>query len=175
MKRLRLQRLASPIGEMLIVADDDDALCALYFDDEAKLRRMLSLHHGAHEIETAPVAEPVVGALDAYFAGDLTAIDALSTATGGTSFQREVWTALRSVPAGSTTSYGALAAAVGRPSASRAVGAANGANPVSIVVPCHRIIGSAGALTGYGGGLPRKLWLLEHERAHCKAEGELPF
>ena len=160
---------------MLIVADDAGSLCALYFDDDAKLRRMLAAHHGTHELDEAEVAAPIVAGLEAYFAGQLTAIDELATATGGSPFQRRVWAALRSVPAGATTSYGALAAVVGRPGASRAVGAANGANPVSIVVPCHRIIGAGGALTGYGGGLHRKRWLLDHESRHSRVPGELPF
>jgi len=101
--------------------------------------------------------------LDAYFAGDLTAIDDVPVATNGTPFQRTVWAALRRIPAGTTTSYGALAASIGYPSAMRAVGLANGANPVAIIVPCHRVIGADHSLTGYGGGLPRKRWLLEHE------------
>ena len=100
----------------------------------------------------------------AYFTGDLDAIANLPTATGGTSFQREVWKALQAIPAATTTSYGKLAARLGRPTASRAVGAANGSNPIAIVVPCHRVIGTNGTLTGYASGLPRKQWLLDHER-----------
>jgi methylated-DNA-[protein]-cysteine S-methyltransferase len=104
--------------------------------------------------------------LAAYFAGDLFAVDAIETRTGGTPFQRAVWSALRPIPPGTTVSYGELARAIGRPAASRAVGAANGANPIAIVVPCHRVIGANRTLTGYGGGLARKAWLLEHERRH---------
>jgi methylated-DNA-[protein]-cysteine S-methyltransferase len=107
---------------------------------------------------------PAHAALRAYFDGDLTAIDALPVALGGTDFQRQVWTALRAIAPGTTTSYRALATRLGRPLAMRATGLANGANPISIVLPCHRVIGSDGSLTGYGGGLPRKRWLLEHER-----------
>ncbi len=103
--------------------------------------------------------------MTAYFAGDLAAIEALPTATGGTAFQRAVWAALRDVRAGRTVAYGDIAAAIGRPGAMRAVGMANGANPIAIVVPCHRIIGRSGMLTGYAGGLARKQWLLTHERA----------
>jgi methylated-DNA-[protein]-cysteine S-methyltransferase len=102
-------------------------------------------------------------ALRAYFDGQLEAIDALVTDGEGTPFQRRVWRALRRIPAGSTCSYGELARTVGAPRASRAVGAANGANPIGLVVPCHRVIGSDGSLTGYGGGLERKRWLLAHE------------
>ena len=102
-------------------------------------------------------------ALRAYFAGDLHALDRLSVDPIGTTFQRRVWTALRTVKAGLTVSYADIANAIGAPTSTRAVGAANGANPIAIVVPCHRIIGSGGSLVGYGGGLERKRWLLEHE------------
>ena len=103
-------------------------------------------------------------ALLAYFEGDLNAVDELPTETNGTAFQRAVWTALRKIPAGRTVSYGALAAQIGNHKAVRAVGLANGANPIAIVVPCHRVIGANASLTGYGGGLHRKRWLLAHER-----------
>src|SRR6202000_1579602 len=102
-------------------------------------------------------------ALKAYFGGELTAVDELPTATGGTEFQRDVWKAVGAIPAGTTMSYGKLAAKVGRAGSARAVGAANGANPIPIVVPCHRVIGADGSLTGFGSGLPRKRWLLDHE------------
>ncbi len=102
-------------------------------------------------------------ALADYFAGDLDAIADLPTAANGTAFQLSVWAALRQIPVGETVSYGALAARIGRPKAVRAVGLANGANPIAIVVPCHRVIGADASLTGYGGGLHRKRWLLAHE------------
>ena len=104
-------------------------------------------------------------AIAAYFAGDLAALDSLPVAGIGSDFQRRVWAALRTIPAGTTQSYGQLAAAIGQPAASRAVGLANGANPIGIVVPCHRVIGTSGALTGYAGGVERKAWLLIHEGA----------
>ncbi len=104
--------------------------------------------------------QPVRDALDAWFGGDLTAFDGLEVRTGGTVFQRAVWRALRDIPAGETRTYGQLAAAIGAPKAVRAVGLANGANPVGVIVPCHRVIGANGALTGYAGGLERKRWLL---------------
>jgi len=110
--------------------------------------------------------EDVVAQLDAYFAGTLTEFD-LPLAMAGTDFQRRVWAALREIPYGETISYGELARRVGSPGAARAVGLANGRNPVGIIVPCHRVIGADGSLTGYGGGLPRKVWLLEHEAAHA--------
>jgi len=101
--------------------------------------------------------------LHSYFEGDIDAISCCRTATNGTDFQRSVWQALRQIPPGHTVSYGALAVRIGRPTAMRAVGLANGANPIAIVVPCHRVIGADASLTGYGGGLDRKRWLLAHE------------
>jgi methylated-DNA-[protein]-cysteine S-methyltransferase len=101
-----------------------------------------------------------------YFAGDLAAIDELPVRTAGTPFQRDVWRALRAIPHGTTVSYAKLAEQVGRPNAVRAVGLANGSNPIGVVVPCHRVVGSNGSLTGYGGGIERKRWLLQHEIRH---------
>jgi methylated-DNA-[protein]-cysteine S-methyltransferase len=98
-----------------------------------------------------------------YFGGELTALDEVAVELNGTSFQRQVWQALRRIPSGTTISYAELARRIGNPSAIRAVGTANGANPVAVIVPCHRVIGSDGSLTGYGGGLNRKHWLLTHE------------
>ena len=109
--------------------------------------------------------EAVRDALAAWFAGDLGALDGLPVKTGGTPFQRAVWKALRDIPAGETRTYGQLATAIGAPRAVRAVGLANGANPVGVIVPCHRVIGANGTLTGYAGGLERKRWLLAHEAA----------
>ena len=128
--------------------------------------RLLALHYG--EVALAPGLAPagVTAALDAYFAGDIAAIDPIPAVTAGTYFQREVWAALRTIGPGETLSYGELARLVGRPKASRAVGAANGANPVALIVPCHRVIGASGALTGYGGGMARKQWLIDRERRH---------
>ena len=108
-------------------------------------------------------------ALGRDFTGELHALDALPVATGGSAFQRRVWRALRDIPPGTTISYAELALRVERPSAFRAVGLANGANPIGIVVPCHRVIGSDGSLTGYGGGLERKRWLLAHEGASAES------
>ena len=108
-------------------------------------------------------------ALSAYLDGDIGALDAVAVALGGTDFQREVWAALRAIPPGETRAYGALAAALGRPTATRAVAAANGQNPVSLIVPCHRVIGADGSLTGYAWGLARKRWLLEHEAAWTRS------
>jgi methylated-DNA-[protein]-cysteine S-methyltransferase len=112
-------------------------------------------------------------AIAAYFAGDLAAIDGLPVETRGTPFQRAVWSGLRAIPCGTTVSYSELARRIGRPAAVRAVGLANGANPVGVVVPCHRVIGKGGTLVGYGGGLERKRWLLAHERAQTQDGLEL--
>ena len=103
-----------------------------------------------------------------YFSGNLTSLDDIPVRTEGTVFQRKVWSELRRIPAGTTLSYGQLAKRIDQPTASRAVGLANGSNPVAIVVPCHRVIGSTGALTGYGGGLERKRWLLHHEATYAR-------
>ncbi|GLR80847.1 methylated-DNA--[protein]-cysteine S-methyltransferase (plasmid) [Azospirillum oryzae] len=166
---LLIDRTATPIGELIVVADTDGALRAIdWTDHEDRLQRLLRLHHpGGYELW--PSADPggLTRAMDAYFAGELAAIDRLAVRTGGTPFQRAVWSALRGIPCGRTVSYRELATLVGRPAAVRAAGHANGANPISVVVPCHRVIGSDGTLTGYGGGVERKRWLLTHEGASC--------
>ena len=165
--RLRLERWSAPISPLLIVTDEEGVLRALEFaDHESRLHRLLRSHYGDYTLEEGKAPASLKHALQAYFAGSADALKKIRTATGGTPFQREVWNALRQIPAGTTISYGQLAAKIGRVGASRAVGAANGANPIPIVVPCHRVIGADGTLTGYGGGLPHKKWLLEHE-ARC--------
>jgi methylated-DNA-[protein]-cysteine S-methyltransferase len=155
------------LGRLLVVCDSIGGLCALDFEPfEARMLRLLRAQRGTdpRELTQAPVPRSIADSLGAFFAGDLGALDALEASLGGTPFQRSVWAALREIPHGSTTTYSALAAAIGRPGAPRAVGHANGSNPIAIVVPCHRVVGSDGALTGYAGGLERKRWLLEHER-----------
>ncbi|AWN44976.1 methylated-DNA--protein-cysteine methyltransferase [Methylobacterium terrae] len=160
-----LGTLPTPIGTMLLVFDEDAALRALdWSDHEARMRRLLRLHYGiAFSMRDAALPPALAEPIAAYFAGDLRAIDGLTVRTSGTVFQRAVWAALRAIPAGTTLSYGALAQRLGRTKAVRAVGLANGANPVGLVVPCHRVIGANDSLTGYGGGLHRKQWLLAHE------------
>ncbi len=161
---LTLDRIGTPVGEILLVTDADGAVRALDFADfEDRMQRLLARHWG--EVRLAPVRAPerVRAALAAYFGGDLAALDGLAVRTAGTAFQREVWAALRRIPAGTTVSYGRLAAEVGRPKAVRAVGLANGGNPVGVIVPCHRVIGANGTLTGYAGGVERKRALLAHE------------
>jgi O-6-methylguanine DNA methyltransferase len=144
----------SPCGELTLVARGD-ALSGLYMTGQR--------HRPAQETFGPRGDSPVFAAaraqLDAYFAGELTCFD-LPLTMAGTPFQQRVWSALRDIPYGETVSYGELAALLGSPTASRAVGLANGRNPIGVIVPCHRVIGAGGDLTGYGGGLPRKRWLL---------------
>jgi len=163
MAPLLVDRIASPIGTIVLIADGR-GLCTLDFaDHEPRMMRLLKLRHGDVKFTEADDPLGASSCLRAYLAGRLDALDDIPVEPGGTPFQRRVWAALREIPAGTTTSYGKLAERLGQPAASRAVGLANGSNPVSIVVPCHRVIGAGGDLTGYGGGLERKRWLLEHE------------
>ncbi len=160
-----LSRYTAPAFDLVIVSDGDSVLRALDFSDfEERMHRLLARHYGQYQLTEGPLPGAIADALTAYFGGDLAAIEGLPVATGGSDFQRRVWAALRRIPAGETSSYGALAARLGQPGAARAVGLANGANPIGIVVPCHRVIGASGALTGYAGGVERKRWLLAHER-----------
>jgi len=153
----------SPIGP-LTVAARDSKVCLVHFgrvnDD---VQSALARWYPDARIEPGGDPGGIVSVLTRYFEGDLKALDEVDVELHGTAFQQRVWLALRTVAAGTTTSYAHLASQVGAPSAVRAVGAANGANPVAVVLPCHRIIGSNGSLTGYGGGLDRKRWLLDHE------------
>ena len=163
-----LERFATPTGRMLLVNDEQGQLRFIDWEDhEARMQRLLARYYRKTNIVLREVTRMSAArhALEAYFAGDLEAIDALGTMTTGTDFQREVWGALRRIPTGRTLSYGALATNIGRPAAVRAVGLANGANPIAIVVPCHRVVGADSSLTGYGSGIDRKRWLLEHEQA----------
>jgi len=162
---LTLSRYAAPVGDILLVTEGDTLRALDFADYEARMRTLLARHYGAVTLTEDDAPAVVITALDAYFAGDATALDAVPVATGGSDFQRSVWAALRAIPAGTTTGYGALAARLGKPGAARAVGLANGANPIGIVVPCHRVIGANGKLTGYAGGVARKEWLLRHEGA----------
>lgn len=147
----------SPCGPLTLVARDD-ALAGLYMTDQ----RHRPAPEAFGERGDRPVFDAAAEQLAAYFAGERTGFD-LELALAGTPFQQRVWSALRDIPYGETVSYGRLAGVLGAPGASRAVGLANGKNPVGIIVPCHRVIGAGGDLTGYGGGLPRKRWLLSFE------------
>ena len=164
--RLEAAEVGSPLGRWAVVVGPA-GICRLSIAaDWLEVTRGLARRFGAElRLRDAKDPQGVVGALGAYFAGELRAIDALPVDPGGTDFQRAVWAELRRIPPGRTRSYAELAAAIARPAAVRAVGAANGANPVALVIPCHRVIGKSGSLTGYGGGLPAKAWLLRHEGA----------
>ena len=165
---LTLDRVATPTGEVLLVVDADSAVRALDFAGyEDRMRRLLRRHWGEVELVEGRAPAAVRSAVEAWFGGDLTALDGLRVKTNGTDFQRAVWAALRAIPAGETRTYGQLAAAIGSPKAVRAAGLANGQNPIAVIVPCHRVIGASGALTGYAGGLERKQWLLAHEGARA--------
>lgn len=185
----------TPTGRMHIITDEEQKLRAADWENKADRRPMglltersarespagtgmlqwLRTHYGENGFrlaETRTPSEPRL-ALEAYFEGQVAAIESIRTLARGTEFQLLVWSALRAIPVGSTLSYGALAAKIGRPAAVRAVGAANGANPIPVVVPCHRVIGADSSLTGFGGGLERKRWLLTHERTH--ATSSVPY
>lgn len=163
-ERLILSRLPTPIGEALVVVDAEHVLRAFDWSDyQPRMRRLMRRHYGATPIVDGHTPAPIAEAVARYFDGDLHALSALAWRTAGTAFQRSVWAALCDIAPGATLSYKALAERIGAPAAVRAVGLANGANPVGLVVPCHRVIGARGALTGYGGGLDRKRWLLSHE------------
>jgi methylated-DNA-[protein]-cysteine S-methyltransferase len=166
---LTFDRLDTPIGIALLVTNHDGALCALdWIDYEERLRTLLRRYYGAFELKNNTAPSEIRTALSRYFDGDLGQLHGITCHIPGTTFQHNVWAALREIPAGTTLSYGALAAQLGVPAAMRAVGHANGANPLSVVVPCHRLIGANGSLTGYGGGIARKRWLLEHEGVAVK-------
>jgi len=161
-KTLNRLEFRSPIG-VIEIMENDGAVAELSFRDRPA---------GAAESAPSPLLKACRTQLEEYFAGTRTVFD-VPLVLEGTIFQNEVWTALRNVPYGRTCSYGELARRIGRPAAVRAVGAANGANPVSIIIPCHRIIGGNGSLTGYGGGLWRKKWLISHERRFAPDAGSL--
>lgn len=162
-----LERLNTPLDQMLIVTDAAGNLRALDWNNyEDRMHRLLRQQYKNDHITISRASKPSTAreAIERYFEGELTATATIPVATGGTEFQRLVWKELRAIPQGETISYATLATRIQRPLAVRAVGAANGSNPIGIVVPCHRVIGSNQSLTGYGGGLERKKWLLEHEQ-----------
>ena len=171
----RLDRLKTPIGVALLVTDRDGVLCALDWEDhDVRMRELLRLQHGPVSLTEAAAPRAMTQALSAYFDGDLARLNDIPWRVAGTPFQRKVWTALPKIPPGMTMSYGALAAHLGSPRAMRAVGHANGANPISVVIPCHRLIGADGSLVKYGGGLERKRWLLAHEGIIVMSASDTP-
>jgi methylated-DNA-[protein]-cysteine S-methyltransferase len=166
MTTLATATVRSPVGD-IFVAVHDAKLCALVFADHQRAAVANLRRRYGRDVALRPARDPagVVSRLRRYLAGELHALDDIPVETGGTDFQRAVWAALRRVPVGRTWSYEELARTVGAPRAVRAVGTANGQNPCSLVVPCHRVIRKGGHLGGYGGGLDRKRWLLVHEGA----------
>lgn len=168
---VRVTRILTPLGPML-VGGTDDALCLLEFVDRRMLESQLSRMQRRLECALLPGSNPVTAELErelkAYFDGRLSSF-AVPLSAPGTEFQRNVWDALLEIPFGTTVSYGEIARRIGRPSAVRAVARANGANRIAILIPCHRVIGSDGTLTGYGGGLWRKKRLLELEAGQTDA------
>ncbi|ALX95200.1 cysteine methyltransferase [Serratia fonticola] len=161
-----IDRMPTPVGELVLIGDEQGRMRALdWTDHEARLMKLLNSHYRASPFVIQEQVNPggLTEVMQRYFAGELAAIDTVPVMTAGTEFQRTVWQQLRQIPCGEIITYGELAKRIGRPTASRAVGMANGTNPISIVVPCHRVIGSQGALTGYAGGVQRKQWLLKHE------------
>lgn len=174
-EHLRLDRFATPIGDALIVTDEEGYVRAFDWDDrKTAMMQLLRQHYGSVVLEPGDAPAHVGRALRAYFEGDFGSLRAIEWRTGGTQFQRAVWAALTMIPPGHTLGYGALAARLGYPKAARAVGLANGSNPISVVVPCHRVVGSDGTLTGYGGGIERKRWLLRHEGAPFRDRSDQP-
>jgi len=163
MTDLLMDEIETPVGVVYVVTDGAQ-LCALdYHGYESRMHRLLGRRYPSYTLHATRDPHGISTRIHAYMAGDFAAVQSLSVSTGGTPFQRRVWAALRDIPVGVTRTYGDIAAAIRAPTASRAVGAANGQNPVAIVVPCHRVIGANAALTGYAGGMERKQWLLAHE------------
>jgi len=162
-----IDRMHTPLGTAIVIADAAGALRMHFWEDPEETWRK-ELHRRYAEFELVARHDPFghIAALERYYRGEINALDSVAVAFNGTPFQTKVWNGLRTIPAGTTLSYGALAQRISRPKAVRAVGLANGRNPIGVVVPCHRVIGSDGSLTGYGGGLPRKRWLLAHEARH---------
>jgi len=158
-----MDEIETPIGALRLVVSEN-ALCGVGFVDRwAGLQRALKRRFGEVRLLRERNPAGASARLEAYFAGELPALDGLPVQTSGTPFQQQVWAALRRIEVGRTASYSEIARVIGSPAAVRAVGAANGSNPISIVIPCHRVIRADGDLCGYGGGIERKRWLLQHE------------
>ena len=172
LKELLFDRVAAPVDapfEALLVVVDGLHLCAIDFAGfEQRMHRLLARRYQSYRLLETRNPVGATDRLQAYLDGDIHAIDVLPVKTGGTDFQAAAWQALRSIAPGSTATYSEQAARVGRPAAVRAIGAANGQNPIAIVLPCHRVLGANGSLTGYAGGLAAKQWLLRHELAHYR-------
>ncbi|MCA0433947.1 MAG: methylated-DNA--[protein]-cysteine S-methyltransferase [Proteobacteria bacterium] len=158
-------RFPTPIGDMMLVARDGVLLLLEFIEAEERIAREMKRRFGDVTLEQVSDPFGLTGRLRDYFDGQVGIIDAMLADGGGTAFEAQVWAELRRIPCGTTISYGELARRLGNPNAMRAVGLANGRNPIAVVVPCHRVIGANGSMTGYGGGIHRKEWLLRHEGA----------
>jgi methylated-DNA-[protein]-cysteine S-methyltransferase len=158
-------QIETPIGEMVLIARDGVLLLLEFDEARERVKRQITARFG--DVDLQPASNPfgLSDVMRDYFSGNLKAIDGLITDGDGTDFEKQVWQELRKIPCGVTVSYGSIAKTLGDIQLSRAVGMANGKNPIAVVVPCHRVIGADGTLTGYGGGLHRKEWLLRHEGA----------
>jgi methylated-DNA-[protein]-cysteine S-methyltransferase len=166
MTELFIDRIDFDLGQILIVTDGQ-SLCAIDFSGyEQRMIKLLTRRYKSIQLVDQVNPQGFSHRISAYLAGDLNSVDGISVQTGGTVFQQQVWLALRTIPPGTTATYSELAKLIDRPKACRAVGLANSLNPIAIVLPCHRVIGANGALTGYAGGLDRKEWLLHHEQSN---------
>ena len=159
------ERIETPIGPMVLVAKDGVILLFEFEDAAGRVVRQMKARFGDVELQSTSNPFGITETIKNYFAGDIHAFDNLLTDGGGTEFERRVWAELKRIPVGTTVSYGNIARKLGDLKHSRAVGTANGKNPIAIVVPCHRVIGADGSMIGYGGGIKRKEWLLRHEGA----------
>jgi methylated-DNA-[protein]-cysteine S-methyltransferase len=170
-------QVVSPLGLLIAVWVEPGMLCALDYDGSERLTKLC---HRYHDIELSDLSQrtlpKAIGhALIRYFEGDFTCLTEVAVWRGGSSLEQAVWSELRRIPPGETLSYGQVAARIGRPTACRAVGRVNASNPVSIVVPCHRVVGAGGDLRGYSGGIARKAWLLAHETSQVNERPPLPL
>ena len=173
--KLAYEQVETPIGPLDLVVGDRD-VCLFEFErGRRRVEQQLTARFGEVELGDARNTLGYADRIRAYFEGELTALDEIPVDPGGTTFQGLVWSELRRIPVGKTRSYAEVARAIGRPTATRAVGAANGQNPVAVILPCHRVIGADGTLTGYGGGLDRKRWLLRHEGVVVAESKRLAF
>lgn len=164
MTSLKTYQIPTPLGDLTLVLERETLVFLDFSDNLERMNRLLGRRFGSYSLEQMIHETEFSSRISEYFAGDFSALEGLSISTGGTEFQQKVWQALLEIPAGQTWSYGQLAEHLGSPRAVRAVGQTNGLNPIGLVLPCHRVIGANGTLTGYAGGLERKKWLLEHER-----------
>jgi methylated-DNA-[protein]-cysteine S-methyltransferase len=172
--QLDFDEIETPLGRLTLIARGEQLVALGFPGQRARLLERLARRHGPVTLRRVQDPAGITSRIRAFLSGDLRALERITVDPAGTPFERTVWGALRAIPAGTTISYGALAARIGRPRAVRAVGRANARNPVAVVIPCHRVVGVSGDLTGYAGGLPRKRWLLAHEATRGESLKERP-